>query len=63
MKKHLLFVAFTMLAAGTASAQGNLQVKTADGESPVRVLGPDGDLLALAERRPAGLLHPGLVLV
>lgn len=37
MKKHLLFVAFTMLAAGTASAQGFLQVKTADGDSPVRL--------------------------
>ena len=35
MKKHLLFVAFTMLAAGTASAQGFLQVKTADGERSV----------------------------
>lgn len=39
--------------------------ETADagGEAFVRVLGPDGDLLALAEPTPAGLLHPGLVLV
>ena len=37
MNKHLLFVAFTMLAAGTASAQGFLQVKTADGDAPVRL--------------------------
>lgn len=32
-------------------------------EMLVRVLGPAGDLLALARPLPAGLLHPGLVLV
>lgn len=37
MNKHFLFVAFTMLAAGPAPAQGFLQVKTADGDAPVRL--------------------------
>jgi tRNA pseudouridine55 synthase len=37
-------------------------VPVADAGSRVRVLGADGEVLAVAERRPDGLLHPLLVL-
>ena len=37
MKRHSLIASIAMLAAASAPAQGFLQVKTADGDSPVRL--------------------------